>query len=453
MALRNLEDAPPVEEGRYRHSAELHASARRWLVGGVNSNFRLGGTPQPLFFRSAAGSHVSDVDGNEYIDYVLGMGPAILGHTPEVVRQAVIDALLGGQLYGGQNENEIALAQALCELLPVAGRVRFSTSGSEAIQGAIRLARAATGRRRILKFEGHYHGWLDNELVSVHPPLDKAGPADAPTSVVGSAGQPDSVKSDVVVARWNDEGHLEQLLSEHGAEIAAVLMEPIMCNTGVISPAPGYLERALELCREHGALLIFDEVITGFRVDVRGAHGLLGVTPDLACFAKALGGGFPVSCIAGRAEVMDLAEGSVVHGGTYNAQAAGVAAALATVRALSHENELDSARERGESLIAGIRDVAAELDVPLLVQGFGSVFHTNFGHEEPSDYRSYVECFDLARLGRFVRALQDRGVRITLRGTWFVSAVHSQKDIERTLEAVALALMDMRDGTDALAEQ
>jgi glutamate-1-semialdehyde 2,1-aminomutase len=452
MALRNLEDAPPVEEGRYRKSAELHASARRWLVGGVNSNFRLGGTPQPLFFRSAAGSHVYDVDGNEYVDYVLGMGPAILGHTPEVVRQAVIEALAGGQLYGGQNENEIALAQALCELLPVADRVRFSTSGSEAIQGAIRLARAATGRRRILKFEGHYHGWLDNELVSVHPPLDQAGPADAPSSVVGSAGQPETVKGDVVVARWNDDPHLEHLLSVHGAEIAAVVMEPIMCNTGVISPAPGYLERALELCREHGALLIFDEVITGFRVDVRGAHGLLDVTPDLACFAKALGGGFPVSCIAGRAEVMDLAEGSVVHGGTYNAQAAGVAASLATVRALTQENQLERARLRGEQLIAGIRDVAAELDVPLLAQGFGSVFHTNFGYEEPSDYRSYVECFDLARLGRFVRALQDRGVRITLRGTWFVSAVHSQEDIERTLEAVALALRDMRDGLDALAE-
>jgi glutamate-1-semialdehyde 2,1-aminomutase len=450
MTLRNVGEAV-VSPSRYRRSAELHAEAKRWLAGGVNSNFRLGGTPQPLFFSGASGALVHDVDGNEYVDYVLGMGPAILGHTPEAVRRSVIAALQGGQLYGGQNEAEIALSRRICELVPAAERVRFSTSGSEAVQAATRLARAATGRRKLLKFEGHYHGWFDGELVSVHPPLEEAGPADSPRAVAGSAGQPEPVAADMLVARWNDVEHLERVLDEHGASIAAVLMEPILCNTAVVSPRPGYLERVRELCDQCGALLVFDEVITGFRVDLGGAQALLGVTPDLACFAKALGGGFPVSCVAGRADVMDLAESSVVHGGTYNAQAAGVAAALATMEALSADEALAGVRKTGEALMEGIRAIAAELAVPLVVQGLGSVFHTNFGHTEATDYRTYVEGFDLPRMGRFIRALQDRGVRITLRGTWFVSTEHGEAEVERTLRAVESALADMQDGVDALA--
>jgi len=431
-------------QSRYQHSIKLYEQACRWLAGGVSSNFRLGGKPVPLFFERAAGAMLYDADGNEYIDYALGMGPSILGHAPEPVIRAVAATLAQGQLFAGQHATEVTVAQRLCELVPCAERVRLGMSGSEADQAALRLARAYTGKRKIIKFEGHYHGWFDNIFASVHPSLQHAGDYFSPATVPASLGQDECSLEHTITLPWNDiEALTHRLERPDGNQIAGIIMEPILCNTCVIVPRPGYLETVRQLCSERNIVLIFDEVITGFRVDLGGAQRLLGVTPDLAVFAKAFGAGFPISCLTGRKDLMDLlGSGQVMHGGTYNSNTVSCAAALATLEVLSsNEGEVYKAMEKlGTELIRGLRTLGKEHGVPLRVQGVGTVFNVWFGGpEEVSQYRDYV-LRDVAQQAIFVELMQDRGVRITPRGTWFLSAAHTWRDIERTLEAARNAL-------------
>ena len=239
-------------------------------------------------------SKLHDLDGNVYIDYALGMGPVLLGHAHPLVNAAVAGSLPHGQLYAGQHEAEAELARELCEVVPSAEMVRFSMSGTEAVQAALRVARAFTGRTRIVKFEGHYHGWLDNVYVSVRPDEGRRGPEAAPHAVPESQGQDEAAYRSQIVLPWNNLDLLRARL-ERDPEIAAVIMEPIMCNTAVIAPAPGYLAGVRELCSQHDVLLIFDEVITGFRVALGGAQASLGVTPDLTILAKAMASGFPIA--------------------------------------------------------------------------------------------------------------------------------------------------------------
>ena len=259
-------------------SMSFDESARRiqsnagWIAGGVNSNFRLNISPTPLVFERAEGPYLFDVDGNRLVDFYLGMGPMILGHSPVAVRLAVHEQVDRGILFGGQAEVEVEAARLVCELVPCAERVRFGSSGSEVVQGAMRLARAATGRRIILKFEGHYHGWFDNILWSTSPGLNAAGPEDSPTTVPGSVGQDPAGADGIEVLTWNDLDRLEQRLAK--GDVAGVIMEAAMCNAGAISPAPGYLEGARDACTRHGSLLIFDEVITGFRARSRRSAGV-----------------------------------------------------------------------------------------------------------------------------------------------------------------------------------
>ena len=432
---------------RYTRSIELHRRGRDVLPGGVNSNFRLGGTPVPLFWSSGRGAHVTDVDGNRYVDYVLGMGPAILGHAPAAVVDAVAHTLGLGQTLAGQHAMEVELAELIAAALPCVEQVRLGSSGSEMVQLAVRLARAATGRRLVVKFEGHYHGWFDSIMVSTSPPPSEAGADAAPIPVLQSAGQSEAAASEVRVLPWNDAEALGRLLAAEGAGVAAVIMEPILCNTSVVLPRAGYLERVRELCDRHGAVLIFDEVITGFRVGPGGAQGLLGVTPDLCTLGKALGAGFPVAALAGRRALMELtARGGVVHGGTFNANLVATAAALAAVRLLTAG---DGAAYRdmnavGEQLMSGLRELSRSTVPALRVQGLSTVFNTTFGHggEAITEYRSYQRS-DLVRQGRFLRALQDHGIRVTSRGTWFLSTAHTTADVQDTLEAASLALHDV----------
>ncbi|KAB0264931.1 aspartate aminotransferase family protein [Microvirga brassicacearum] len=412
------------------------------MAGGVNSNFRLNISPTPLVIERGDGAYLYDADGNRLTDYYLGMGPMILGHKPQVIVEAVTSQIEKGILLAGQTAIEAEAARLVCEMVPCAERMRFGSSGSEVIQAALRLARAATGREKIVKFEGHYHGWFDNVLWSVAPPLDAAGPREAPVPFAGSKGQLSTTAEALAILPWNDLAALEKRLAV--GDIAAVLMEAAMCNAGAIHPLPGYLEGVRDICTRTGTILIFDEVITGFRIAPGGAQEYFGVTPDLATFGKAIANGFPVAAIAGRADLMELcATGGVLHGGTYNAQPIAMAATVATLKSLTPAL-YDAIAGNGTRLMDGLRTIFASAGIPASVTGFPQVFHVAFGLDTPAlDYR------DLARMNRpayvaFATALLERGVRVLERGAWFMSSEHDQGIVDETLAAAADAVGALR---------
>ncbi len=435
----------------YLQSQALFETAKQYLAGGVSSNFRYSGygeSPVPIFYQRGEGSRLYDVDGNVFIDYALANGPIILGHAPEPVLEAVRDTLPMGQLFAGQHEMEVELARGICELVPCAELVRFASSGSEADQVAIRLARAKTGRRKIIKFEGHYHGWFDNIFISVAPSPNEAGPARAPVAVAQTPGQIDSALADVIVLPWNDLELFGEVIADHADEIAGVVMEPILCNTGAIRPRPGYLEGVRELTARHGIVLIFDEVITGFRVALDGAQGLLGVTPDLAVFAKAVAAGFPLAVLAGKREIMELLDTrKVMHGGTYNSNVAAVAAGLATLKELTRDDGagFEAMHARGAHLMQGLSALSDRHGQNMRVGGFGSVFHPAFADgDDFGDYRSFMTS-DTQKRTRFNSFLHEEGVRVTARGTWFLSLAHSDRDVDQSLAAADRAFRRLGD--------
>jgi glutamate-1-semialdehyde 2,1-aminomutase len=425
----------------FDRSAALIAQNAKHIAGGVNSNFRIGMAGGPLVFQRGDGAYLVDADGNRLIDYYCGMGAMVLGHTSKGVQQAVKDQVEKGILYAGQSEIEFEAARILCERIPSAERIRFGSSGSEVAQAAFRLARAATGRRIILKFEGHYHGWFDNILWSTAPAQNAAGPEDAPVLVPGSVGQDPIDAAGLDVIGWNDLARLEARLAK--GDIAGVIMEPAMCNQGAIAPAPGYLEGALAACRKHGSILIFDEVITGFRLGRSGAQARFGVTPDLSIFAKAIANGFPVAAIVGRADLLDMfVAGGVLHGGTFNSQPVTMAAMVATQTALTPQHYETSSR-RGVRLRDGITKILKDAGIKAQVTGFELMFHVGFGLDAPArNYRDLLKC-DKARYVKFAHALLQRGVRVLERGAWFVSSEHDEAVIDATMDAVRGAAKDI----------
>ena len=425
----------------FDRSAALIADAAKTIAGGVNSNFRIGMAGGPLVFARGDGPYLIDADGNRLIDYYCGMGAMILGHTPKAVAQAVKNQVDKGILYAGQSEIEFEAARILCERIPSAQRIRFGSSGSEVAQAAFRLARAATGKRVILKFEGHYHGWFDNILWSTAPAQNAAGPEDAPVLVPGSVGQDAMDATGLDVVGWNNLERLEARLAK--GDVAGVIMEPAMCNQGAIEPSAGYLQGALAACRKHGALLIFDEVITGFRLDRSGAQARFGVTPDLSIFAKAMANGFPVAAIVGRADLLDMfVKGGVLHGGTFNAQPVTMAAMVAVQQALT-PGGYEAASRRGVRLREGIRGILEDAGVKAQVTGFELMFHVGFGLDAPArNYRDLLKS-DKALYVKFCHALLKRGVRALERGAWFVSFEHKDDVIDATLDAVHGAAKDL----------
>lgn len=436
---------------RYARSIADLERSKKTLAGGVSSSVRLGDKPFPLFFERGEGSHLWDVDGNEYIDYVLGRGPLLLGHTQKDVIQATCDQLWRGQIYAAQHELEYELSERVSRIVPCAELVRFGISGSEAVHGALRLARAATGRKTVLKFEGQYHGWLDNILYSLSPDPVRAGDALHPSTLAESAGQFSGEDSHVVVLPWNNVPVLEAYLAKHGATIAAIITEPVMCNTAVIPPMPGYLEALRDLCTQYGIVLIFDEVITGFRLSLAGAQGRFNVKPDLTIFGKAIANGMPISCLAGREQYMGLiAAGKVGHGGTYNSLPPAVAGAIATLDLLAQDGAAvyTAMEETGQRLMQGIRQRAAKAGVPVTVQGYGSIFYMGFPlgalpeGQAVTDYRTSLS-MDQELYTHFVSAMVDRGVRIIPRGNWFLSSAHNDADIDATLDAVEAVLTEV----------
>jgi glutamate-1-semialdehyde 2,1-aminomutase len=389
----------------------------------------------PLFFARADGARLVDVDGNEYIDYVCGYGPVVLGHGHPDVAEAVFGAATRLQQIGGQHEAEIELAEALCQAVPAMERVRTSISGSEAVHAALRLARGATGRTIIVKFIGHYHGWLDSVLS------DSAYDGCAKPATLG---QLHSALADVVLLEWNDAAGLQRAFAELGPSIAAVIMEPLPCNGGVIPPRPGFLELARDLTRNSGAVLIFDEVITGFRVGVGGAQEMLGVVPDLAVVAKAMANGFPISAFGGRADLMEfIADKRVLHAGTYNGGGVSVAAALATIRTLESEPIHKHLTRLGTRLRDGLVEVAARHSRRLVAQGPGPVFFTWFLDDgEVTSYSEHLGA-DHETYGAFAELLLEHGVRVIPAGRWYLNAAHTDADIDRTLEAAEASLAQL----------
>jgi glutamate-1-semialdehyde 2,1-aminomutase len=417
---------------RYEASRRLLARARESLAGGVSSPFRAK-APVPLYFADGAGPRLRDVDGAEYIDYALAWGPLILGHCHPKLVDAVARQACRPHLYGAQHELEYQVAEKVRELVPCAERLIYTSSGSEAVQAALRLARAFTGRNLVVKFEGHYHGWMDSTLWSYHPQPDDPAP---PAAIPGSRGQVANAAENLLVAPWNDIGFVERLLAEN--QVAAIVTEPVLCNSGCLMPEPGYLARLRSLTARRGALLIFDEVITGFRIAPGGAQAHFSVTPDLATFGKAIGGGLPLSVIAGRADIMDqLATGAAVFGGTFNGNPLSLAAAQATLEELSRDDgeALRHANHAGEQLMQGLRAAAAERGIPLAVTGFGAAFSLHFTSRAGlRNYRDSLES-DREKLQRFLRAMLDEGIYLLPDGRFYVSAVHTDAEVDRTLAA------------------
>jgi glutamate-1-semialdehyde 2,1-aminomutase len=434
----------------YEKSRQLHERSLHVLAGGVASEFRKFTQPHPLFYSHGAGTRIWDVDGNEFLDFTLSQGPLILGHSNQVVLNAVEKASRQGQLFAGQHLDELHLAEKLQELIPCAELLRFSLSGSEADHTALRVARAATGRQRFLRFEGHYHGWFDNVAVGISGTTENLGPREAPTPVSWTAGLPERVQEESIVLPWNDLALVEKVVSQRWQEIAAIITEPFMCNTGCIPPEPGFLQGLRDLCDRYGIVLIFDEVITGFRVGASGAQGYFGITPDLGVFGKAMASGYPISVICGKRRfgkeskpLMDLVQdGVVIHAGTMNSGNPSVAAALATVGELTQGGSYEKLYELGTRLRDGIAKIGREAGTNMLVQGPGPMFHVGFTDlKQVRDYRESLS-YDKARYGRFAAAMQERGVRLIGRGLWYVSTAHTSQDIDDCLSRVREAIKE-----------
>jgi glutamate-1-semialdehyde 2,1-aminomutase len=423
----------------FYRSAERIKQASRRLPGGVSSNYRLGISPTPLVFDHAEGPYLYDIDGNKLIDYYLGMGPMILGHRPAAVVEAVTKQLERGILFGGQSEIEFEAADLICSMLPSAEQVRFSSSGTEAVQAAMRLARFATGRGVVVKFEGHYHGWLDNILWSVTPPPDRMGEEVAPVPQPGTQGVDTRAGERLEVLSWNRLDLVEERLSK--GDVAALIMEAAMCNTGAIFPAPGYLEGVRAVCSKYGTVLIFDEVITGFRVGPGGVQEKFGVTPDLTIFGKAVANGFPVAGLAGKASLMEeFGTGKVLHGGTYNAQSVAMAATVATLKTLKAPGTYETLARQGTRLMEGVKSAIAGTGVTATVTGFPQIFHVGFGlKESPKNYRDIIAT-DRAGYIKLTTKLLERGVRVLERGAWFISATHDDAVVDQTIDTFKDAL-------------
>lgn len=415
-------------------SRERYARAQKSLAGGVSSGLRRSARPYPLYFSEGKGSQVTDVDGNSYLDYGLAWGPLMLGHSPTRVVDAVKTQAEMGLTYGAQHDLEIEVSELLTQIIPCADQVCYANSGTEIVQLALRLARAATGRRKYLKFEGHYHGWDDSVLVSIHPSREEIDSAQGTPIPVGAGQRP---HDDVLLAEWNNPASVRLLFSTQAEEISAVICEPMLCNSGCIPPEPGFLEFLRKITQEYHAVLIFDEVITGFRLHLAGAQGLYGVTPDLATYAKAIGSGVAISALAGKSEFMNLiATGKVVHAGTLNGNPMALAAVKATLQTLASDQaaRYEGLKVRSERLRSGLENLLRSKGHQVVTSGHGAVFQLSFMERPARNYRETMDA-NKSLYSDFALGLLDEGMLVLPDGRWYVSFAHSDEDIEATLLA------------------
>ncbi|PWG62505.1 glutamate-1-semialdehyde 2,1-aminomutase [Sediminicurvatus halobius] len=415
-------------------SEQLFTEARQHLVGGVNSAVRafrsVGGTP--VFFRRGEGAWLEDVDGRRYVDYVLSYGPLAVGHAhPEVVRAIQETAALGTS-FGAPSELENVLARSVKGLMPSIERIRMVNSGTEACMSAVRLARGYTGRDRILKFQGNYHGHVDALLV-------QAGSGVLTLGIPGSPGVPAAVTETTVTAPYNDLEAVREVFREYGDELAAVLVEPVSGNMNCIPPVPGFLEGLRELCDASGALLVFDEVMTGFRVSLGGAQERFGVRPDLTCLGKVIGGGLPVGALGGRAEVMDhlAPTGPVYQAGTLSGNPLAMASGIATLDVLGREGAHAAAEAATRELVEGLRARAEAAGIPLSTHQAGTMFGLFFTETDPVTGFDDVAAADAERFRHFFHGMLEAGVYLAPSAfeAGFVSTAHDRVALDHTLEA------------------
>jgi glutamate-1-semialdehyde 2,1-aminomutase len=430
---------------KYPRSIELFEQAQQYFVGGLASSLHKAKTdPHPIYIERGKGARVWDIDGNEYIDYVGGFGPLILGYCPEAVDEAVIEQIRRGTVFAAPNELLNQVSQKLIEAVPCAELVAYQSTGTEANMLALRIARAFTGKNKIIRFEGHYHGWSDELLISNAPDsVTMMGPRNKPWRVPGSPGQLPRASEEIIVLPWNDADLVETVLRRQGHEIAAVISEPVMCNCEVVYPQPGYLEALRTLTRDHDVLLIFDEVITGFRLALGGAQEYYGVIPDLAVFGKAMAGGYPLSSVMGKREVM---ESGVKPRGTFNANPLTIAACAATVTELEKPGVYDRMADTSRSILDGIRKISKTTQNPLYCDGEGSIWQIAFGITgRLTDYRDTFRV-DKSTYQKLKQQCFRRGLRLhPFRGRLYTSAAHTPTEAAETVRIIADAYQAIQD--------
>lgn len=418
-------------------SSELFSQAQQVIPGGVNSPVRafkgVGGTP--VYFDHAKGAHVWDSEGKRYVDYVGSWGPMILGHAHPDVIETVKQSAEKGLSFGAPTEIETIMAQKVCELVPSIDMVRMVSSGTEATMSALRLARGYTGRDKIVKFEGCYHGHSDSLLV-------KAGSGALTLGVPSSPGVPAALAADTITLTYNDSEAVKQTFAELGEQIACIIVEPVAGNMNCVPPEPGFLETLRAVCDQYGSVLIFDEVMTGFRVGLQGAQGLYGIQPDLTTLGKIIGGGLPVGAFGGRRNIMEYLAplGPVYQAGTLSGCPVAMAAGLKTLELISAPGFYDALAAKTGKLLQGLQAAADQAGIPFTTNQVGGMFGVFFSNEETVTRFAQVMTCDVERFKRFFHAMLDKGVYLAPSAfeAGFVSAAHTDDDLQATVEAARL---------------
>jgi len=452
QVISRPEDVKLLPEKKFssQRSEQLFEQAKNYLPAGASSNVRVHmHDPYPILFKNGEGPRVCDVDGNCYIDYLMAYGALILGHKHPRIISEIEQQLQDGTMFGTTTEREIEVAKLISSMVPCAEMVSFANTGTEATMEAVRIARAATGKDKILKFEGHYHGHHDYVLFSVDSPSPVSGLESSPHKLPYFPGIPDEISKTVIVAPWNNPTALERILKKNQSDVAAVITEPVMGSQGVIPPDPDYLKQLRELTVKYDSLLIFDEVLTGFRLAKGGAQELYGVKPDIACFAKALGGGVPIAAVAGRRDLLDMiGPGRIGFGGTYNAHPISLAAAKATLETLLENDGAAFSRmaDLGAKLKSGLTERFRSAGYSVVINAVGPMLAIYFTKlRKVSTYRQALQS-NGEKFKQFRDEMLKHGVYMHPDGLerLSISAVHTEREIEQTITAAEDSMKALR---------